>query len=62
MRRLILLRHAKTETDAPSGRDHDRRLDERGRHVVVVAHRMANQKGTVMCTGKAEIGLPRRSD
>ena len=30
MRRLMLLRHAKTETDAPSGRDHDRRLDERG--------------------------------
>ena len=31
MRRLMLLRHAKTEADAPSGRDHDRRLDERGR-------------------------------
>lgn len=31
MRRLMLLRHAKTETDAPSGQDHDRRLDERGR-------------------------------
>jgi phosphohistidine phosphatase len=31
MRRLLLLRHAKTETDAPSGQDHDRRLDERGR-------------------------------
>ena len=30
MRRLMLLRHSKTETDAPSGRDHDRRLDERG--------------------------------
>lgn len=30
MRRLMLLRHAKTETDAPSGRDFDRRLDERG--------------------------------
>jgi len=30
MRRLILLRHAKTETDAPSGRDQDRRLDHRG--------------------------------
>ncbi len=30
MRRLILLRHAKTEHDAPSGRDQDRRLDERG--------------------------------
>jgi phosphohistidine phosphatase len=31
MRRLMLLRHAKTETDAPSGRDQDRRLDNRGR-------------------------------
>jgi phosphohistidine phosphatase len=31
MRRLILFRHAKTERDAPSGRDQDRRLDARGR-------------------------------
>jgi phosphohistidine phosphatase len=31
MRRLMLLRHAKTENEAPSGRDQDRRLDERGR-------------------------------
>jgi phosphohistidine phosphatase len=31
MRHLMLLRHAKTEHDAPSGRDHDRRLDDRGR-------------------------------
>jgi phosphohistidine phosphatase len=31
MRRLILLRHAKTERDAPSGKDQDRRLDDRGR-------------------------------
>src|SRR3569833_3413421 len=30
MRRLMLLRHAKTESGAPSGRDEDRRLDERG--------------------------------
>jgi phosphohistidine phosphatase len=30
MRRLMLLRHAKTESDAPSGRDQDRRLDKRG--------------------------------
>jgi phosphohistidine phosphatase len=30
MRRLMLLRHAKTEHGAPSGRDQDRRLDERG--------------------------------
>ena len=32
MRRLMLLRHAKTENDAPSGRDLDRRLDNRGRY------------------------------
>jgi phosphohistidine phosphatase len=32
MRRLMLLRHAKTENDAPSGHDQDRRLDNRGRH------------------------------
>src|SRR3979490_1750203 len=32
MRRLMLLRHAKTESDAPSGRDQDRRLDDRGRN------------------------------
>ena len=31
MRRLMLLRHAKTENDAPSGQDQDRRLDDRGR-------------------------------
>lgn len=31
MRRLILFRHAKTETDSPSGQDQDRRLDDRGR-------------------------------
>jgi phosphohistidine phosphatase len=30
MRRLMLLRHAKTEPDAPGGRDEDRRLDQRG--------------------------------
>ncbi|MGH6716373.1 MAG: SixA phosphatase family protein, partial [Bradyrhizobium sp.] len=32
MRRLIFLRHAKTEREAPSGRDQDRRLDQRGRN------------------------------
>ena len=31
MRRLMLLRHAKTENNAPSGQDQDRRLDDRGR-------------------------------
>jgi phosphohistidine phosphatase len=28
----MLLRHAKTESSAPSGQDQDRRLDDRGRH------------------------------
>src|SRR5260370_16999338 len=32
MRRLMLLRHAKTESNAQSGQDQDRRLDDRGRH------------------------------
>src|SRR5437879_279288 len=31
MRRLMLLRHAKTKHDAPSGQDQGRRLDGRGR-------------------------------
>jgi phosphohistidine phosphatase len=30
MRQLILLRHAKTERESPTGRDRDRRLDDRG--------------------------------
>jgi len=42
MRRLMLLRHAKTETDAPSGQDHDRRLDERGhRDAAEIGHWIA---------------------
>ncbi len=36
MRRLMLFRHAKTETDAPSGKDFDRRLDDRGREDAAV--------------------------
>jgi phosphohistidine phosphatase len=43
MRRLMLLRHAKTETDAPSGRDQDRRLDDRG-------HKDAAQIGDWLAT------------
>ena len=43
MRRLMLLRHAKTEPDAPSGRDEDRRLDDRG-------HRDAAQLGDWIAT------------
>ena len=32
MQRLILIRHAKAERDAPSGEDFDRPLSDRGRH------------------------------
>jgi len=43
MRRLMLLRHAKTETDAPSGHDQDRRLDDRGRMDAAVVGRWIGQ-------------------
>jgi hypothetical protein len=38
----------------------DKLVDGEGRHVVQVKHKMANQKDTVMCTGSAEIQLPKR--
>jgi phosphohistidine phosphatase len=42
MLRLMLLRHAKTERDAPTGNDRDRRLDERGhRDAAAMAQWMA---------------------
>ena len=45
MRRLILLRHAKTERDSPSGQDRDRRLDARGRaDAPVIGHYLAEHK------------------
>jgi phosphohistidine phosphatase len=31
MKSLTLFRHAKTERESPTGRDFDRRLDDRGR-------------------------------
>jgi len=46
MRHLMLLRHAKTERDSPTGNDRDRRLNERGRADAptlgryLVAHRL----------------------
>lgn len=40
----------------------DKSIDERGRHLVHVKHHMANQKGTTMATGTAEIALPKRPD
>lgn len=44
MLRLMLLRHAKTKRDAPTGNDRDRRLDERGhRDAAAMARWMADQ-------------------
>ena len=49
MRHLMLLRHAKTERDSPSGNDRDRRLNERGRDDAptlgryIAAHRVVPQ-------------------
>jgi len=45
MRRLILMRHAKTERDAPSGKDQDRRLDDRGRQDGAEMSRWLSQHG-----------------
>jgi hypothetical protein len=36
-------------------------VDEQGRHVIQVKHKMANQKGVTMCTATAEIQLPKKS-
>jgi phosphohistidine phosphatase len=45
MRRLILLRHAKTESHAPSGEDIDRRLDQRGEDdAAAIGRWMAEQR------------------
>ena len=45
MRRLILLRHAKTESHAPSGEDIDRRLDARGEDdAAAIGRWMAEQR------------------
>jgi phosphohistidine phosphatase len=49
MRHLMLLRHAKTERDSPTGNDRDRRLNERGRDDAptlgryLATHRLAPQ-------------------
>ncbi len=45
MRRLLLLRHAKTEADAPSGQDFDRRLDPRGRDDAALIGGWLGQQG-----------------
>ena len=49
MRHLMLLRHAKTERDSPTGNDRDRRLNARGREDAptlgryLAAHRIVPQ-------------------
>jgi hypothetical protein len=39
----------------------DKMIDEEGRHIVQVKHLMKCQKGTTMCTGVAEIQLPKKA-
>ncbi|PZQ55456.1 MAG: hypothetical protein DI555_09040 [Novosphingobium pentaromativorans] len=39
----------------------EKSVDEDGRHLVHVKHLMTNQNGKTMCTGTAEIALPKRS-
>jgi hypothetical protein len=38
----------------------DKLIDEEGRHLIQVKHLMKSQKGTTMCTGVAEIALPKK--
>ena len=38
----------------------DKMVDEKGRHIVQVKHRMADQRGSAMAIGTAEIELPKR--
>ena len=45
MDRLILLRHGKAEADAPSGRDFDRALTERGRRDAALVARSLAEAG-----------------
>jgi hypothetical protein len=35
-------------------------VDEEGRHIVQVKHKMANQNGVILATGTAEVQLPKR--
>ncbi|MET1756280.1 MaoC family dehydratase N-terminal domain-containing protein [Novosphingobium sp. RD2P27] len=39
----------------------DKTVDEEGRHLVHVKHKMVNQRGVTMCTGTAEIKLPKKA-
>ena len=55
MRRLMLLRHAKTEHHAPSGHDQDRRLDERGRLDAAAHQRVAQGRRDLGDEGRQSI-------
>jgi 6-phosphogluconate dehydrogenase len=39
----------------------NKQVDDQGRPLIQVKHKMANQKGTTMCTAIAEIRLPKKS-
>jgi acyl dehydratase len=39
----------------------DKLVDEKGRHLVQVKHKMLNQKGVTMCTATAEVQLPKKA-
>jgi hypothetical protein len=39
----------------------EKSVDAEGRHLVHVKHKMANQKGTILATGSAEIVLPKKA-
>lgn len=47
MKRLLVLRHAKTEYDAATGRDFDRALTERGRRDAQAVGRAMRERGLV---------------
>jgi hypothetical protein len=38
----------------------DKMIDQEGRALVQVKHKMANQKGATLCAGTAEIQLPKK--
>jgi hypothetical protein len=39
----------------------DKTVDDKGRHLIHLKHLMINQKGTTMCTGIAEVALPKKA-
>jgi hypothetical protein len=39
----------------------EKSVDAEGRHLIHVKHKMANQKGTILATGSAEIALPKKA-